>query len=207
MDDVKCAVQALFSELDDYFANNNFKRRKNGMVYSRRIGTTIQKIEMTYFSHPFYHRDALAHIYPHIQVFFPAINRTAQKFADGIIPATWMDKFTIRQPAQVYTQSRDFLVFSAHGNDLKREMIAFFEEYTMPLLDQLTREEDYIVLFENGDKRIIWDDNQYWYLISAYVNAGHLEKAYRLAETRFGKPGSREQYAKVFAFLESVQNR
>ena len=108
--DIKKVICLLFSNLDFYFEKNGFKRRKNGLIYVHKIGETVQKIEIVFFSNPSYYRGVIAHIYPHIQIYFPKINNTAQAFANHLIPQNWINKFTIRQPIQVYSKSKDFLL-------------------------------------------------------------------------------------------------
>lgn len=48
--DIKQVICSLVSELDFYFEERGFKRRKNGLIYVRKVGTTIQKIDMVFFS-------------------------------------------------------------------------------------------------------------------------------------------------------------
>ena len=79
--EIKQVICSLVSELDFYFEERGFKRRKNGLIYTRKIDTTIQKIEMVFFSNPSYHQNVLAHIYPHVQILFPRVNNTAKIFA------------------------------------------------------------------------------------------------------------------------------
>lgn len=88
--------------------------------------------------------------------------------------------------------------------DLKKEIIAFFSEYTMPLLENLKCEKDYLTLFENKNPQIIWDNNQFLYVASAYVNEQKIEEAKQVIEKRFGKPGLRKQYADAFSFIENL---
>ena len=192
------------SELDSYFQENEFKRRKNSLVYMRKTGASSQKIEMTFFSHPSYHRDALAHIYPHMEIYFPNINRTAEQFAGNLIPEKWIHTFTIRQPVQIYSQSEEFYFKDRDDHAyLKQAIINFFRKNTMPLLDNLKDERDYLKRFEKKDPRIIWDNNQYLYVTSAYINEQKFEKARQVMENRFGKPGLRRQYADAFSFVEN----
>lgn len=47
--DIKKVICLLFSNLDFYFEKNGFKRRKNGLIYVRKIGETVQKIEIVFF--------------------------------------------------------------------------------------------------------------------------------------------------------------
>lgn len=39
--DIKQVICSLVSELDFYFEERGFKRRKNGLIYVRKVGTTI----------------------------------------------------------------------------------------------------------------------------------------------------------------------
>lgn len=157
--DIKQVICSFASELDFYFEERGFKRRKNGLIYTRKIDTTIQKIEMVFFSNPSYHQNVLAHLYPHVQILFPRVNNTAKIFASNLIPIKWLNKFTIRQPIQIYSNSEDFFLKDVSDYEcLKEELLGFFEEYTMPLLEELTCEKDYLTLYENKDKRIIWDN-------------------------------------------------
>lgn len=48
--DIKNIICKMASELDDDFFKEGFARRKNGLVYTRKIERTIQKIEII-FSH------------------------------------------------------------------------------------------------------------------------------------------------------------
>ena len=93
--DIKQVICSLASELDFYFEERGFKRRKNGLIYVRKVGTTIQKIDMVFFSNPSYYQNVLAHIYPHMEILFPNVNSTAKIFASKLIPEKWLDKFTI----------------------------------------------------------------------------------------------------------------
>ena len=146
--DIKQVICSLVSELDFYFEERGFKRRKNGLIYVRKVGTTIQKIDMVFFSNPSYYQNVLAHIYPHMEILFPNVNSTAKIFASKLIPEKWLDKFTIRQPIQIYSNSEDFCLKDISNYEcLKEEMLAFLKEYTMPLLEQLTCEKDYLTLW------------------------------------------------------------
>lgn len=71
----------------------------------------------------------------------------------------------------------------------------------MPLLEELTCEKDYLTLYENKDKRIIWDNNQFLYVASAYFNEHRFKEANQVIEKRFGKKGLRKQYKEVFDFF------
>ena len=82
-------------------------------------------------------------------------------------------------------------------NDYKSltdQLLDFFEKNAIPLFNDLMSEKDYLSLYENNDKRIIWDDNQYLYIAAAYLNNHDLNKAKEVIENRFGKKGLRNKY-------------
>lgn len=81
---------------------------------------------------------------------------------------------------------------------LKDQLLDFFKKNAITLFNDLMSEKDYLLLYENKDKRIIWDDNQYLYIAAAYLNNHDLNKAKLVIKNRFGKKGSRNKYKEVF---------
>jgi len=204
--DIKQIVVSLISELDFYFKENGFVRRYNSLIYTRKIDSVIQKIEIVFFSNPSYHSGALAHIYPHMQIYIPSVNGTAKEFASHLIPSKWLNQFTIRQPIQIYSNSGDFYLVDVNEYEsLKDQLLDFFEKNAIPLFNDLTSEKDYLSLYENKDKRIIWDDNQYLYIAATYLNEHELIKAKEVIENRFGKKGLRNKYEEVFEYFENIE--
>lgn len=89
------ALYILENYTDDIMAEAGFKRRGNSMNYFRTVGTTKQKLEMVYYSHPSYYAGALLHIYPLMSVYFPEIHKMAENMIDDV------GEMTIRQPIQM----------------------------------------------------------------------------------------------------------
>ena len=204
--DIKQVIISLISELDFYFKENGFVRRYNSLIYTRKIDSVIQKIEIVFFSNPSYHSGALAHIYPHMQIYIPSVNGTAKEFASHLIPSKWLNQFTIRQPVQIYSNSGNFYLVDVNEYEsLKDQLLDFFEKNAIPLFNDLTSEKDYLSLYENKDKRIIWDDNQYLYIAATYLNEHELIKAKEVIENRFGKKGLRNKYEEVFEYFENIE--
>lgn len=204
--DIKQVIISLISELDFYFIESGFLRRSNSLTYIRKLDGVTQKVEIVFFSNPSYHPGALAHIYPHMQIYIPSVNGPTKEYASHIIPSKWLDQFTIRQPIEIYSNSGDFYLVDVNDYEsLKNQLLDFFEKNAMTLLDDLTSEKDYLSLYENKDKRIIWDDNQYLYIAAAYLNEHELIKAKEVIENRFGKKGLRNKYKEVFEYLENIE--
>lgn len=204
--DIKQVIISLISELDFYFVESGFLRRSNSLTYIRKLDGVTQKVEIVFFSNPSYHPGALAHIYPHMQIYIPSVNGTTKEYASHIIPSKWLDQFTIRQPIEIYSNSGDFYLVDVNDYEsLKNQLLDFFEKNAMTLLDDLTSEKDYLSLYENKDKRIIWDDNQYLYIAAAYLNEHELIKAKEVIENRFSKKGLRNKYKEVFEYFENIE--
>lgn len=204
--DIKQVIISLISELDFYFVESGFLRRSNSLTYIRKLDGVTQKVEIVFFSNPSYHPGALAHIYPHMQIYIPSVNGTTKEYASHIIPSKWLDQFTIRQPIERFSNSGDFYLVDVNDYEsLKNQLLDFFEKNAMTLLDDLTSEKDYLSLYENKDKRIIWDDIQYLYIAAAYLNNHDLNKAKEVIENRFGKKGLRNKYKEVFEYLENIE--
>ena len=204
--DIKQVIISLISELDFYFVESGFLRRSNSLTYIRKLDGVTQKVEIVFFSNPSYHPGALAHIYPHMQIYIPSVNGTTKEYASHIIPSKWLDQFTIRQPIEIYSNSGDFYLVDVNDYEsLKNQLLDFFEKNAMTLLDDLTSEKDYLSLYENKDNRIIWDDNQYLYIAAAYLNEHELIKAKEVIENRFSKKGLRNKYKEVFEYFENIE--
>lgn len=204
--EIKQVIVSLISELDFYFKENGFLRRSNSLTYIRKLDGVTQKVEIVFFSNPSYHSGALAHIYPHMQIYISSVNGTTKEYASHIIPSKWLDQFTIRQPIEIYSNSGDFYLVDVNDYEsLKNQLLDFFEKNAMPLFNDLTSEKDYLSLYENKDKRIIWDDNQYLYIAAAYLNEHELIKAKEVIEYRFGKKGLRKKYNEVIKYFENLE--
>lgn len=88
---------------------------------------------------------------------------------------------------------------------LKDQLLDFFEKNAIPLFNDLMSDKDYLLLYENKDKRIIWDDNQYLYIAAAYLNNHDLNKAKLVIKNRFSKKGTRNKYKEVFGYFENLE--
>lgn len=184
----------------------DLKEEKTDLFIPEKLILLFKKLK--WYSFLIHHtiQNVLAHIYPHVKILFPRVNNTAKIFASNLIPIKWLNEFTIRQPIQIYSNSEDFYLKDVSDYEcLKEDLLAFFEQYTMPLLEDLTCEKDYLTLYENKDKRIIWDNNQCLYVASAYFNEHRLKEANQVIEKRFGKKGLRKQYKEVFDFFENIE--
>lgn len=206
--DVKKLISGMLERnVDEMLMTYDFKRRKNSFIYSKNIGTTKQKIEIVFFSHPTYHPGALAHVYPWQSVYFPEVNAIAKEIVNDINLIGGLKDKTIRQPIQVYTNSERWMLINEKESDkLAIKIGIFLEQYTIPLLNDLRSINDFIRLYEMQDKRLIMSDAQYIFIASAYAVQGDYERGQKVLSERFGKPGLRRRYISAFNYFENKVN-
>ena len=199
---VMCGMMG--QKIDDFMAAYHFHRKGKSLNYSRKIGSTRQTIEMVFFSHPSYQPGAIMHVYPWLSVYFPEVNKIANRMTDDINLVVGLDRSTIRQPVQLLADTERWMLFDEEKCDSLAERICtFLKLNTIPLLDDLERVSDFIEIYESGDRRVMLGDAQYVFIIGAYVLQGNSEKGRAVLEERFGKAGPRRRYASIFSYFEN----
>lgn len=199
-------LEMLQESIDDVLRDAGFTRKQNSLLYSKKIGTTKQKINMKFFS---YHSTYMQ-IYPFYYVSFPRINEAAKEmtindtFLHGVIHD--MKNDTIHQPIQHIAKSESWVLENGKKRtEFVPEIEVFLKQQTIPLLADLECEDDFIKLYEKKDKRIVMGDVEYIFVASAYVLKKDYEKALAVLESRF-KTLRRRQYAAVFRYIENLCN-
>ena len=190
------------TQLDEVLQMNGFKRRSNSLIYARKSKGSTQKIEIMYFLHPSYYNNALAHIYPQLSVYYPDIQELAKKILGDTIITSGLKNQILRQPIQVYHDSKDWVLYNEKDNITIGENIKdFLVNYSIPLLNDINNIDGYLEAYWNDDKRIIKDDRQYVYFACACALKKDFNEGYEIVKKRFGKKGPRRQYAALFAYF------
>ena len=191
------------TQLDEVLQMNGFKRRSNSLIYARKSKESTQKIEIMYFLHPSYYNNALAHIYPQLSVYYPDIQELAKKILGDTIITSGLKNQILRQPIQVYHDSKDWVLYNEKDNITIGENIKdFLVNYSIPLLNDINNIDGYLEAYWNDDKRIIKDDRQYVYFACACALKKDFNEGYEIVKKRFGKKGPSRQYAALFAYFE-----
>lgn len=191
------------TQLDEVLQMNGFKRRSNSLIYARKSKESTQKIEIMYFLHPSYYNNALAHIYPQLSVYYPDIQELAKKILGDTIITSGLKNQILRQPIQVYHDSKDWVLYNEKDNITIGENIKdFLVNYSIPLLNDINNIDGYLEAYWNDDKRIIKDDRQHVYFACACALKKDFNEGYEIVKKRFGKKGTRRQYAALFAYFE-----
>ena len=178
------------TQLDEVLQMNGFKRRSNSLIYARKSKESTQKIEIMYFLHPSYYNNALAHIYPQLSVYYPDIQELAKKILGDTIITSGLKNQILRQPIQVYHDSKDWLLYNEKDNITIGENIKdFLVNYSIPLLNDINNIDGYLEAYWNDDKRIIKDDRQHVYFACACALKKDFNEGYEIVKKRFGKKG------------------
>lgn len=180
------------TQLDEVLQMNGFKRRSNSLIYARKSKESTQKIEIMYFLHPSYYNNALAHIYPQLSVYYPDIQELAKKILGDTIITSGLKNQILRQPIQVYHDSKDWVLYNEKDNITIGENIKdFLVNYSIPLLNDINNIDGYLEAYWNDDKRIIKDDRQHVYFACACACAlkKDFNEGYEIVKKRFGKKG------------------
>lgn len=178
------------TQLDEVLQMNGFKRRSNSLIYSRKSKESTQKIEIMYFLHPSYYNNALAHIYPQLSVYYPDIQELAKKILGDTIITSGLKNQILRQPIQVYHDSKDWVLYNEKDNITIGENIKdFLVNYSIPLLNDINNIDGYLEAYWNDDKRIIKDDRQHVYFACACALKKDFNEGYEIVKKRFGKKG------------------
>lgn len=178
------------TQLDEVLQMNGFKRRSNSLIYARKSKESTQKIEIMYFLHPSYYNNALAHIYPQLSVYYPDIQELAKKILGDTIITSGLKNQILRQPIQVYHDSKDWVLYNEKDNITIGENIKdFLVNYSIPLLNDINNIDGYLEAYWNDDKRIIKDDRQHVYFACACALKKDFNEGYEIVKKRFGKKG------------------
>lgn len=178
------------TQLDEVLQMNGFKRRSNSLIYARKSKESTQKIEIMYFLHPSYYNNTLAHIYPQLSVYYPDIQELAKKILGDTIITSGLKNQILRQPIQVYHDSKDWVLYNEKDNITIGENIKdFLVNYSIPLLNDINNIDGYLEAYWNDDKRIIKDDRQHVYFACACALKKDFNEGYEIVKKRFGKKG------------------
>jgi len=193
-------------EIDEVMFTNGFKRRRNAVVYSRKIGTAVQKIEMLSYSYP-QHELLIA---PRLSVIYPEINELTNKMLAAInlsLPKPPID-VTFRDNIWLFCECETwFVIQEGDIDELSRIIAKVLETCTLPYLNDLLCIDDFINLYEKQDERLWMDDMRCICLSNAYAYKGDYEKGLEILKKRFGTKLSYNIYISAFQYFENKIKR
>lgn len=211
--DVKARLREVLVKLDvdEYLAKYRFSRRKNSLVYSRALPEAIQKIDVSIGIHPRDRRDALADVYPWLEINMMSLEKPLlEMFAKEAALKSSNPTSTMRQPMGFTSAKADFgrwFIWRPDSTvDVVRDFVLFLDRWTLPFLNSYTNPSDMCAAYERKDIRVINTLEQALRVVAAMVLTNRFDDALAIMTHRFGKPGIRKGYESVFSYLNALKS-
>jgi hypothetical protein len=199
-------LTALELEADDSLGALGFGRRKGTTEYKRQKKDATHAIVFVTDLFPRYEPDAEAHIHPKMRVAMPVVSERALALVAGD------EMLLANAPEVILNQPIEFAApkeqrvrwFAAGRQQFKqriRDITAFTQAWTVPLLDELDSPESLARVYSRKDDRIMMQKHWYLYVVAAYDLMGMPEKACEVLEMELGAPGLRSRFSVAFRTL------
>lgn len=206
-DDKLFLCETMQKYLDDTFFKSGFNRKKNSLLYIKRILEGTLKVDIHFSYHPSYYCGAIMHIYPYMYIRFPKIIKYVQILKEqGILGDFWRGAGTedfLGQPIQIGISSKDWVVYDASDMvEVIKSVDDFVNTHTLPLLNEINSLDDLLNLYKRRDDRIIWFEHTIIYIICAYIYIKDFTYAKSVFETEFKQLGPRNRYSALYEYLE-----
>jgi hypothetical protein len=201
--------QALGEIMDETLTASGFRRARNSVIYSRRIGEAVQKIDVAIQHRPKDHPNAAAAIYPILDVRMDSVNALVTEMVCGDPALGGRTDITLREPIEWTSvkaaRARWFLYQPDSVPGVIAEMKVFLLKWTLPILDQYTTPAQMCDAYDRDDERVsgIAGVSQWLRVVAAMVLCGRWADAMAVMEHHFGRLGPRRQYECVFKYLEA----
>ena len=187
-------INILNEYIDDVMTEHGFKRRSNSIIYSRKNGDSLQKIDFVFHSHPYYNPAAELRLYPHMYIQFKDLHEELKKvFGDNWKDVLLTDHMVF-QPIEICFQTDRWYLFGDDYSDVGESIKSFLSDNTLPFLDSCNSYYGLIKHYEDNSLQFAIDRKIILYLLAAYMNIGSEDKAHILIDKKFNKKGLRKIY-------------
>ena len=211
-----CLCANLESGLDPFLADNGFMRRKNSLIYSRKLPEVVQRITVHVEIHPKDHPNAAAVIYPFLGVSMDTVNALVKEMTGGDEALGGAADTTLQQPIEFTSAKAARARWPVYQPDsvpgVVDELKSFLEQYTLPVLDVYSTPagicEEYERAHPSGHLRV--DDERVTtsniHVAAAMVLCGRIADATGVLERHYGRrTGTRKRYQRVFDYLAAKE--
>jgi len=202
-----CVTTNLRDHLDPYMVVNGFTRGPSSLFYKRKIGESVQKLDLRLEMHPKDQPNASAALYPFMQIDIPVIDDVLQDMVrDDLGLLEGVTAGVSRQPIGFTSSKADpgrwYIYQRDSVGEIIREACKFIKRWTMPVLDNYVSPEQVVAADEQGDERLARDRAQMMRVVAAALVTGRRDYAREILEKRLGAPGPRRRYQRVFEYVE-----
>jgi hypothetical protein len=200
------------AELDPLLAAEGFRRTPNSLKYQRRLGDGTQHFDLVFDARPRYEPRALAHLLPQVRFVFPELNRRVLDMMgemptlEGANGVTFSQQLQNAAPRHVRTgdATRWFIFDSVSARACVVSLREFVQQWTIPFLNTYSTVAALTEGYEQQDERLPHDRRFWLFIAAAYTLLEQPSKAMQVLESRFGKAGSRQEYANAFEHVSSL---
>lgn len=211
--EVKALLLNVLGEyLDTCLAELHFSRRKNSLIYNRKIGDVVQEINIQLNYKPKYQPGVDAHIYPMIRIMIPKVSEIALQMVSGqkLILAN-APEIIINQPLEMTApkehHARWFATLQEEFISVIGQIKTFINEWSLSFLRDYNSIDGLVRGYEKNDERLMRQQHWYIYIAAAFVLLNRIEDARQVVEDKFGKPGLKSRFSALFEYFESIGSR
>ena len=184
--------------------------------YARIFNGFRQRVRVLFDVAPSYSPGAIAHINPDVILESEALAAVVRDMISNDTKLEWLlsvSDLVVRQQlwnlAPPEHRHDGFRRASVHRSTAVRDCLdeiwTFAQRWALPFLDQYCDIASLTRGYERGDDRLGLDRRGYLYIIAAYIAQNNIESAAAAIERHFGRPGSRKEFASVFAYVENLR--
>ena len=204
--ELKACLRANLREgLDAQMQSSGFSRRQDALTYTRKLPGVVQRIEVGLEVHPMDRRDASAAVYPYLDVRMDSVTAALLEMTGGDENLVVAIDVTLRQPIEHSSAkaapARWFIFQPDSVPGIVSELRSFLRQWTLPLLDLCSTPAGICEAYQTHNERLTNDLGQALRVVAALLLCGRKADAIGIMERRFGAPGPRKQYQRVFDFL------
>jgi len=209
-DEIKSYMLAgLADRLDPYMLERGFSRGKTSLVYKRTIDGSTQKIDVTTQVHPKDNPNAVAAVYPQMEVLIPTVDAILEAMVgDNLGLLEGVTGGTSKQPIGFTSEKahngRWFIYQPDSVPGLVDDMKGFIERWTVPFLDRYATPEDIIATDQRDDGRLARDRAQIMRVVAAALVIKRKDYAQATMEKWLGTPGTRRRYEQVYGYIQQA---
>jgi len=203
-----CVCHWLEGIVDEPLQAARFRRRKASLIYSRKVGESVQRIDVAIQHHPQDAPNAAAAISPDLEVRMDSVNALVMEMVAGDHELSGGPDVTLWEPIAFTSGNKGlgarWLIYQPDSvPGVIAEMREFLRRWTIPFLDHYTTPSDICGAYDRGDGRVLQGLPQPLRVVAAMLLCGRNADALRVMEQWFGKLGPRRQYHRVFEYLEA----
>lgn len=200
-------IAGCIDTLDVLLAEEGFKRRSNSLKFSKKLDASIQNLELRFELSPLENRNAIASVYPHMEVLIPQVDAIFDKMIEDRLWA--MEGVTggrLRQPIEITSPSRrggKWFVFNLQEvSAVSTEIAQFLSSWTLPFLSEYERINDVLTIHNNDDQRVIRDRANLLRVACAALALNDKALAKGYLDDGLGLQGAIRMYSPVYQFID-----